>query len=420
MSRDAMPQSEEKIRVLILPGQDPVGDWMATVINLDPGLSLLALVRDLDQVQSNVEKLAPKVILVDLSSGILQRKELLSEISGGAAVVVVATPNELDLVQQAMLHGAKAFLLKPFGETDLLNTVRRVKPPVKPAQPAPSIPIAESDEQASVLAVYAPKGGVGCTTVAINLAVALHKRSQQQVTLVDGDLGFGDVDTALNLPASLNIATLVPQMDRLDDASLEASLVRHRSGIRVLPAPPHLDAADTIEPDHLRDLILHLQRLDAGYVVADTWSQLDDRTLSIFDCCSQLVVVTTPQVTALGDTRRFLEVMDLLNYDREGIVLVLNNCYHRMHVRPQDVERALGHPVAQVLDYEPATVTAAINHGLSLVEENLKSGAAQGILKLAELVEEGEAAQVSLRPKRAVVPAEGPGLTWRAVRKIGG
>jgi pilus assembly protein CpaE len=431
MPRDERPKSSDKIRVIILPGQDPVGEWMATVVNLDPGLAMLGSVRDLEQVLPTLERLTPDVVLVDLSSGILQVKNLLSRIAApmsGAAVIVVATNNEVDQVRQAMLYGAQGFLLKPFGEAELLNSVRQAyelvaqrRAELSTAAPPPTMPGVEPNERADVVAVYSPKGGVGCTTVAINLAVALQKRSGQRVTLVDSDLGFGDVDTALNLPAETSMATLLPRLDSLDDNSiLEASLPLHRSGIRVLPAPAHLDMADTIEPEDLRTLLLRLQGLGAGYVVVDTWSRLDDRTLAILDACKQLVLVTTPQVTALRNTHRFLEVMDLLGYDREGIVLVLNHCYHRSNIRQQDVERALGHPVSQILEHEPAAVTSSLNSGMPLVEQEPNSAVARGIQKLARLVEERKAEYAPLKPARALAPAaEAPALAWRTIRRIG-
>jgi len=127
---------------------------------------------------------------------------------------------------------------------------------------------------------------------------------------------------------------------------------------------------------------------EAGYLLPlGDVEGMADRTLAILDSCGQLILVTTPQVTALRNTHRFLEVLDLLGYDRDGVVLVLNHCYHHSNVRQQDVERALGHPVAQILDHDPAAVTNSLNLGKPLVEENPNSAVARGIQKLARLLE---------------------------------
>jgi pilus assembly protein CpaE len=309
-----------------------------------------------------------------------------------------------------MLHGAQGFLLKPFGETELLSSVHQAyelmaqrRAELSTAAILPGRVEPEAPRRGDVMAVYGPKGGVGCTMVAINLAVALHETTRLRVTLVDGDLGFGDVDTALNLTASTSIASLLPRLGSLDDeATLEESLLWHRSGIRVLPAPPYLDAADTIQPDELQRLLTRLAGLGEGYVVVDTWSRLDDSTLAIIDCCQHLVVVTTPQVTALRDTHRFLEVMDLLGYERSRVLLVLNHCYHRGNIKQEDVERALGHPIAQVLEHAPGPVTASLNRGVPLVIEYHSSNVARGILSLARKLAEAGTGQEPLKATRSV------------------
>ena len=426
--RNELSPTGEQIRVLIVPGQDPVGDWMATIINLDPGMALLGMVRNLDQLLPNVEKLAPDVLLVDIKSGILRENSLINRISGplsGAAVIVVAMTNEVDQVRQAMLYGAQGFLLKPFGEPDLLNSVRQAhelvaqrRAEVSTATVLPTSTQAKT--RGDVVAVYGPKGGVGCTTVAINLAVALRRMGQSHITLVDGDLGFGDVDTALNLTPANSIATLLPRLETLDNnAALEESLVRHRSGIWVVPSPPHLDTADTIQPDHLQSLLTRLAGMGEGYVVVDTWSRLDDNTLAIIDCCQHLVVVTTPQVTALRDTHRFLEVMDLLGYERNRVLLVVNHCYHRGNVKQEDVERTLGHHIAQVLEHDAGSVTASLHRGVPLVEAYSNSAVSQGIVHLAQILAGRGTGQESLKATRTALarieqaqPSRRPVLGW--------
>lgn len=427
MPLDELSASQSKIRVLVIPGHDPVGDWMATVINLDPGMALLGLVRDLRQVLYSVGRLAPDVLLVDISSGILSENSLINSISAsasGMAVIVVAMSNELDQVRQAMLYGAQGFLLKPFSEAELLSSIRQAhglmaqrRAELSTSALLPAGPRAEAPSRSDVVAVYSPKGGVGCTTLAINLAMALHEISRLRVTLVDGDLGFGDVDTALNLTASTSIASLLARLETFDDeAALEESLILHRSGIRVLPAPPYLDAADTIQPNQLQGLLTRLAGLGEGYVVVDTWSRLDDSTLAIIDCCQHLVVVTTPQVTALRDTHRFLEVMDLLGYERERILLVLNHCYHRSNVKLQDVERALGHPITQVIEHEAGAVTASLNRGVPLVQDYRSSAVARAILRLARLLAERGTGQEPLKATRkALAEAKQPAQPRRLV-----
>ncbi len=403
MSSDREAGPMGKVKVLVIPGMDPVGDWMADVIKLEQDMACLGLVRDLAQALETVERLAPEVILVDIGSGILQRTEILSRLAApasGAAVIVVAMLGEVDMVRQAMLHGAQGFLLKPFSEAELLSSIRQAYELVlqrRAEMPKRGIPEqAESIRRAEVIAVFSPKGGVGCTTVAINLAVALRTLTDKSTILLDGDLRFGDIDTALNISSATNVGTLVSQLDEMDNQLLDRSLIPHKSGVRVVVAPPHLDMADAIRPEHLRKLISRLSELEDGYVVIDAWSSLDDCTLSILDKCQHLVVITTPQVTAMRDVHRFLEVLNLLGYGRSSTRLVLNHCYHRSEVNVKDLERALGHPFVQEIDYSPNQVTASLNRGVPLVQEYRDSAAARSIMRLAQYLVESTDARPTL------------------------
>jgi pilus assembly protein CpaE len=150
-----------------------------------------------------------------------------------------------------------------------------------------------------------------------------------------------------------------------------------------LPAPSHLDGADAIRPEQLKRLLLRLSGMGGGYVVVDTWSALNDLTLAVLDASDHLVIVTSPQVTALRGVHRFLEALGLLNYDLDRTWLVLNHCYQRSEVRLREVERALGRPIAQTIGYAPGPVSDSLNRGVPLVQAHPDTRAAQSIVELA-------------------------------------
>jgi pilus assembly protein CpaE len=417
MNFDSISIPSASVKVLVVPGSDPVGDWVADVVKMQQDMVLAGVVRELPQLLDTVERAAPDIIVVDIGSGILQQSEMLGRLtapSSGAAVIVVAMLSEVDMVRQAMLYGAQGFLLKPFSEAELLGSVRQMGELIAQrrselasaprGEPEPEVP---PGERAEIVAVYSPKGGVGCTTIAINLAVALKQLTGKSSILVDADLRFGDIDSALNITTASStassIGSLVSQLDELDNQLLDRSLIPHDSGIRVVVAPPHLDMADAIRPEDLSRLLVRLSELEEGYVVVDAWSALDDLTLSVLDLCRHLVVVITPQVTALRDVHRFLEVLSLLGYDQDKVSLVINHCYHRSDVKAKDLERALGYPVVREIPYAPKQVTASINLGKPLVQEYRDSPAAQNIIRLAELLTEKSARQQPLALESGLV-----------------
>jgi pilus assembly protein CpaE len=393
MTQERRTAWAQKVRVLIIAGTDSVGDWMAGVVKSTPGMESLGLVRDPEQPFDYLEQLAPDVIVVDISSGILHMGDLINRLSpsgSGAAVIVVAMKDEVDAVRQAMLHGAQGFLLKPFSEAELLSSIgqayelvvqRRAQLAAVPQlMPGPEV---KAPPRAKVVGVYSPKGGVGCTTIAVNLAVALRAVTHKSVILMDADLRFGDIDSVLNILTGPSLGTLVNKLDDADSAFLEQSLVTHKSGVKVLMAPPYLDMADAIQPGQIKQIITRLAALGEGYVIVDTWSALDDVTLAVVDACDKLVVIATPQVTALRDTHRFLEALNLLHYDPDKIMLVLNHPYQPGTVKRSDVERALDRSIIQEITHTPHQVSASLNRGVPLVQEFHDSPAARDITKLA-------------------------------------
>ncbi len=408
--------THNKVRVLIIAGLDSVADWMASVVKSAPGMAFMGLVRDLGQSFDYLEKLAPDVILVDISSGILQMENLINRLSAhgtGAAIIVVAMMDEVDAVRQAMLHGAQGFLLKPFGEAELLGSIRQAYELIIQRRTqlgtvpmlSPGLEV-KKPPRAKIVGVYSPKGGVGCTTIATNLAVALHTIAGKSVTLVDADLRFGDIDSVLNILSGPSVGALASRIDEADDLFLQQSLVTHKSGIKVLMAPPFLDMADAIQAEQMKQVITGLAALGEGYVIVDTWSALDEVTLAILDACDRLMVIATPQVTALRDAHRFLEALNLLRYDSGKIMLVLNHPYQPSNVKCSDVERALGRSILQEVAHTPYQVTVSLNRGVPLVEAFQDSAAARDIVKLARSLVGMDSAekQAEVQPKPAAVP----------------
>jgi len=133
-----------------------------------------------------------------------------------------------------------------------------------------------------LLLVYSPKGGTGCSTVAINLAIALQQVTSKKVALVDASLQFGDVAVLLDLRGNHSIAEAVAQIDTLEVDQLVALMSPHQSGIKVLPAPTSPEMAEVVTSDHLKTIIGLLRR-EFAYIILDTWRYLDDTILSTME-----------------------------------------------------------------------------------------------------------------------------------------
>jgi pilus assembly protein CpaE len=192
------------------------------------------------------------------------------------------------------------------------------------------------------IAVYSPKGGVGTTTVATNVAIATVAPRPDRVILVDFALQFGGVATLLDLDPKQTIADVVREEASLREPELLRTFaMRHDSGLHVLAAPAAPEAAQSISSAHV-ELILAtlLESYDA--VVVDAGSTLDERVLTIFAAVDQVILVVTPEIGALKTMHALLDYLNEAGTIATKTTFVLNNLFAREILKLQDVESFLG------------------------------------------------------------------------------
>ena len=292
-----------------------------------------------------------------------------------------------------MLAGAREFLIKPFSSDELISSIRRVfelgasrrqaMPAITPGVPTTVEQERLPEELGKIFAIFSPKGGVGCSTVAINLAIAMHKTTGAQVAVVDGSLQFGDVAVLLNLQANRTLADLAPHVDELDNDLLNHVMLAHQSGIRALLAPPRPEMADLIAPGILSKILDKLRHL-YGYIIVDTQSTLSDATLTVLDTADRVVLVTTPDIPAIKNAKLFFEVTEALEYPSGKTVLVLNKYDRHSNIRAQDIQASIKHPVTSQLPLDERTATIAANQGVPLMTSAQSTPLTQAITALGD------------------------------------
>ena len=191
-----------------------------------------------------------------------------------------------------------------------------------------------------LITVFSPKGGVGKTTVAVNLAFALADHGKHRVCLVDLDLAFGDVAITLQLFPARTLADAVLMESGMDIALLETLLTPHKEGLFTLVAPVQPDAKDSI-PASLIGKVLRLLKSSFDYVVVDTAPGFDQHVLAAFDETSELVLLTTLDVPTLKNVKIAAETLDLLNFAKAKRHLVLNRADEKVGLTPEEVESTL-------------------------------------------------------------------------------
>jgi pilus assembly protein CpaE len=220
------------------------------------------------------------------------------------------------------------------------------------------------DRNGRVLTVFSPKGGVGKTTMAVNLSIAL-ARTGSEVCVVDLDLAFGDVAITMQLIPEHTISEAAEAEADLDYSLLQRLLTRHESSLSILAAPTHPEGRDLITPTLARRVIQTLRR-NFDFVVIDTPPGFDDQVLGAFDETDECVVVATLDVPTIKNTKVAMETLDLLQLVPHNRHLVLNRADEEVGLSLANVEGILGMPVAISLPSSTA-VASATNHGKPIV-----------------------------------------------------
>jgi pilus assembly protein CpaE len=375
------------IHVLLVSGHDPVVDWLLSTLRSEAGIVLVSWLPTLERASELIGQRQVDVILLDTSAPDAQRLERMQAMTAGPtspALILMVDPAEMTFVQQALFAGARGFLLKPFTERHLIESLHQTFSLVVQQRQASGTarPSVEARAGAAeILAVYSPKGGVGCTALATSLAVALHQDAHKRVTLVDGDLQFGDVDIAMNAIAHTSVADLLNYVNDLEPSLVESVLVEHPSGVRLLLAPQYFDPAMEVSEGRLPHVIKTLASAQEGHVVIDAPSGLGELALGLLDVAHRVLLVTTPTLASLRATKRFMELAAKMSYPPEKIALVLND--YRRDVPIETIERHLNWPVAAIVPSDPLAVALSLNQGQPIVYRDRNHAISKAIVKLA-------------------------------------
>jgi len=233
-----------------------------------------------------------------------------------------------------------------------------------------------------MICVLGPKGGTGKTVTTSNLASAL-ALADKRVAVVDLDLQFGDVALCMGVRPETTIHDLASSPGSVDAEKLEAYLVPHESGARVLVAPTRPDHAASITVDFLRD-IYGLLRATNDFVVVDTSPGFTPEVISAIDAASDICMLSMLDTLSLKNTRLGLETLDLMGYDSGRTVLVLNRADSRVGISDDDVERIVGRK-PEVRIPSDVEVTRSVNDGRPIVLSRPKAEAAQSFRRLADV-----------------------------------
>lgn len=392
----------EKIRVLIVDDVAETRENIRKLLQFEPDVEVVGIARTGREAIDLAMETQPDVVLMDINmpdmDGITATEGVRRKVPF-TQVVILSVQNDPNYMRRAMLAGARDFLSKPPMVDELIAAIRRAGEMAQKereqttlrygAGPAATGTVPFTGGLAPtgrIITVFGPKGGVGSTTLATNLAMLLYSE-ESPTLLADANLYFGDVAVFLNQHPRNSIVDLAPRAHELDPEVVEEVLLTYeRPEVKLLCAPMRPEEAEGINGEQMGEVLRYLKRLYT-YVVVDTASDLSDVTLTALDVADLIVLVTTQEIPAIKDARNMLALFKQLGVGAERLIFTLNRYNSKAGVSPERLGESLKQPVAVTVP-EDGRVPVAISRGVPLVTQGKRYPFVDGVLRLKEVIRE--------------------------------
>lgn len=371
---------------------------------------------NLEYAKSSAEGLAkissfdPELLIVDLMLPDMDGFQILERLRrdpkfSSVPVIVITAKDQLDEKLKAFELGADDYLVKPFQPEELVARMGILIRRGRAAQAAQS-KAAEKAKNASLYVVHSLRGGLGCSSIVVNLGLAFDKLWGKKTLLVDGVLTAGQIALMLDAKSTATWENLVGINDEtMDDAVVSEMMCEHKSGIRYIASPRFPIAADTFSNEILK-LFMDKLKAQNDFIVADTSHDFSDMTINMLSMADSILLVMAPEMASLRSTISALEIYDRLGISVEKVKIILNNNSSNPAIKQAQLEKVLKRAIDFVLPYEAGEVNRALNFGQPFILANPDLQICLALEKMAY--------ELSDQSMKALPPAV-PSPTWKRV-----
>lgn len=389
----------EKIRVLIVDDVAETRENIRKLLQFEADIEVVGAARTGKEAIQLSQEASPDVVLMDINmpdmDGI-SATETIRQKTPHVQVVILSVQGDQNYMRRAMLVGARDFLTKPPQADELISALRRagimareeraMSAKIHAVAPGGTQPLVGlHPTRGKIIMVYSPKGGTGSTTVAVNLALAMHNEETRAV-LVDANFQFGDVAVFLNEQGKNTIIDLAARTEDLDPEIIEEVMINHAAtGLHVLASPSRPEQAEKITSDQLSKLLQYLRQMYA-YIVVDTSSFLTDNILTILDVSDIVVLVTTQDIPSIKNGRLFLDLLHTMGISQKKVAFVMNRYDKRIAITPEKISENMKQEIVAIIPLDERVVIPAVNRGVPFVLDNKTQPSARGIFTLAEAI----------------------------------
>jgi pilus assembly protein CpaE len=366
-------------RIVVVDPNDSTREHLKTVLLGLNSVWLEAECSRYDFFGDVVEQTKPDIGLIAMDSDPERAIQLVAEISKSApdcTILVTSSSNDGQLILESMRAGAKEFLTAPIQPEDLATALQRVK-----RQRMGSSEAALASCQ--VLSVAGATGGVGASSIAVNLACALAADRDNSVVLLDLDMALGDVDVFLDTIPEYTLADVAQNIDRLDLTLLKKSLTKHSTGIHLLPRPVQLHDVRLVTRESLQRII-SLLKTCFTHVVIDTSKSFGPLDFMAFEESTDVLMVTQLDLPCLRNVVRLMMVFDESSSLRDKVKIIVNRSgENNGQISIKKSRDTIGRDIYWQIPNDYRVMVEVRNNGIPLVEYAPKAAITLSIGQLA-------------------------------------
>jgi pilus assembly protein CpaE len=330
---------------------------------------------------------SPDVAVVSLDSDQNKALQLIAQLTADKPdmpILAISARGDGQAILQALRNGAREFLTVPVVLEELLKALQRLQR-ARPNGDSRNGSEASAKVDSVVIAVLGSRGGVGCTSIAVNLGATLAQDPKHSAALIDLDLALGDTDVALDLMGDHTLADVALNIERLDLQFLRRSLTKHSSGLSLLPHPVQLEDASLIREDHLQRVI-GLLRASYTHLVLDLSKSFSPTDVTALRMADIILLVAQLDLSSLRNVVRMLLTLGAEEGLASKVQVVLNRVGSETDIGLKKAEETIGKPIYWQIPNDPKPMIESRNQGAPLLQYAPKCKAQQSIAGLAEAV----------------------------------
>lgn len=304
------------------------------------------------------------IVILDISEDFAGLDEIAGKLKLVTSKIIITSVNySTNTIIKALRLGAKEFLPKPVLREDLVRVISMLA----------SISPENEVSQSKIITVYSNKGGIGKTTIAVNLAAELAKVTKDKVALVDLNLQLGDISTFLNLNPPFDVNYVIRRLIDKEENILIKGFEKYKDlSLYVLSDPSYIEQSESITTQQITTLFSALKKV-FPYIVVDMSSSIDSISLKILDSSDWIMFTTIVNIPAIRNAQRCLNLFRSRKYPSNKVKIVINRYMENDEIKIEDIENTLGESVYWKIPNNYFTIMEAINKGVSISEVNAES-----------------------------------------------